>query len=191
MKSIKHLLIISFLFICQNIFSQNLTQEQWNKIRNEAFYEFIQNGGTTQQWEYNSDKIAQDYYKRKYQTNKYGEAEQKKSYVKGTFLSGDGVEGYFYNNYVMNSAQQTLGYLKNGYFLSNSGQCVGYVKGSSVCKCDGTLIAYVNGDGFYNSQNYRLWRIEGETLYSNNQAVIKIVGMDMYSLAAFYLFIIK
>ena len=191
MKNFKYLIIIFFTLVCQSIFSQNVTQEQWKKIRDEAFYEFIQNGGTTDQWTQNSDKIAQDYYKRKYTTNKYGGVEQKKSYVKGTFISGSGVEGYFYNNNVLNSSQQSLGYLKGGYFLGSTGQCVGFVNGNKICSCDGSTIAYVSGGVLYDWQNKYLWSIQGDYLYSNNQAVIQIVGLDMYSLAAFYLFIIK
>jgi hypothetical protein len=176
------------MFICQNIFAQNITQDQWNKIRNEAYFDFIQNGGTTQQWEYNSDKIAQDYYNKKYQTNKYGEAQQKQSYVKGTFVSNNGPIGSFKNGYVLNSMGQTLGYLSQGYFMNSQQQCVGYVSGGQILSCNGNIIAIVKSDGVYNSQGYLVYALKGEILYSQNYPVIQISGIDMNSLAAYLLF---
>jgi hypothetical protein len=188
MKNIKHLLFILFLFVCSNIFAQNMTQEQWNKIRDEAFTEFIQNGGTTEQWQYNSDKIAQDYYKRKYTYNNSGEVQRKQSYVPGTFIGANGSVGSYKNGYVLNSMGQTLGYLSQGYFMNGQQQCVGYVKGGQILSCNGTLLATVNSSGVYNAQGYLTYAIKGETLYSQNYAVLQIAGMDMYSLAAYLLF---
>ena len=191
MNRLKTYIFILIMSLGTGIFAQSMSQQQWSKMRDDAFLDFIQSGGTTEQWQHYSEQIVQEYLNRNYQTNKSGQQVLKQNYVNGTFLSGAGVEGYFYNNYVLNSAQQALGYFNNGYFLTASGQCVGYVSGSKIHTCDGTVIAYVNGDGFYNWQNYRLWRIQGETLYSNNRAEIRIVGLDMYSLAAFYLFIVN
>ena len=191
MKFFKFILSILFFLLFKNTFSQSMGQQQWSKIRDEAFLKFIQNGGTTEQWQYNSDKIVEDYYNRTYNYNNAGQVERKKNYVTGTILSSTGVEGYFYNNVVMNSGQQTLGYFKNGYFLTYSGECVGFVNNNKICACDGSTIAYLNGDGFYNYRGYLLWRIQGENLLSNNQVQIKIVGLNLYSLAAFYLFIVN
>ncbi len=188
MKSIKQILIISFLFICQTAFSQNMTQEQWNKIRNEAYLEFIQNGGTTEQWQYNSDKIAQDYYKRKYTYNNSGEVQRKQSYVPGTFIGGNGPVGSYKNGYVLNSMGQTLGYLSQGYFMNAQQQCVGFVKGGQILSCNGSILATVNSNGVYNAQGYLIYALKGETLYSQNYPVLQIAGMDMYSLAAYLLF---
>jgi hypothetical protein len=188
MKSIKQILIISFLFICQTAFSQNMTQEQWNKIRNEAYLEFIQNGGTTEQWHYNSDKIAQDYYKRKYTYNNSGQVQRKQSYVPGTFIGGNGTVGSYKNGYVLNSMGQTLGYLSQGYFMNAQQQCVGFVKGGQILSCNGSVLATVNSNGVYNAQGYLIYALKGETLYSQNYPVLQIAGMDMYSLAAYLLF---
>jgi hypothetical protein len=188
MKFIKHLLIISLLFICQNIFAQNMTQQQWNKIRDEAFLEFTQNGGTTQQWQYNSEKIVQDYYKIKYTTNNSGEVKRQQSYVKGTFVSNNGTVGSFKNGYVLNSMGQTLGYLSQGYFMNSQQQCVGYVSGGQILSCNGNIIAIVKSDGVYNPQGYLVYALKGETLYSQNYPVLQISGIDMSSLAAYLLF---
>jgi hypothetical protein len=188
MKLIKRILFIAFLFIGQNIFAQNMTQEQWNKIRDEAFTEFIQNGGTTEQWQYNSDKIAQDYYKRKYTYNNSGEVQRKQSYVAGTFIGANGPVGSFKNNYVLNSMGQTLGYLSQGYFMNSQQQCVGYVSGGQILSCNGSIIAIVKSDGVYNPQGYLVYALKGETLYSQNYAVLQISGINMSSLAAYLLF---
>jgi hypothetical protein len=188
MKFIKNVLVISTFFFCQNIFAQNLTQQQWNKIRQDAFLEFTQNGGTTQQWEYNSDQIAQDYYKSKYQTNKYGQAQQKQSYVQGTFVSSNGPVGSFKNNYVLNSMGQTLGYLSQGYFMNSQQQCVGYIRGSQIFSCNGGIVATIKNDGVYNPQGYLVYGLNGETLYSQNYPILQISGINMDSLAAYLLF---
>ena len=188
MESLKHLLIVLFLFICQNIFAQNITQEQWNKIRDEAFIEFIQKGGTTQQWQYNSDNLSKDYYKRKYETNKYGEAQRKQTYVKGTFFSNSGIVGSYKNGYILNSLGQTLGYLAQGYFMNSQNQCVGFVKGGQILSCNGTLLFTVNSSGVYGPQGYLTYALKGEILYSQNYPFIQISGIDMNSLAADLLF---
>lgn len=182
-------LLLALLLQGDSAFGQNMTQQQWNKIRDEAFNEYTQKGGTTQNWEHNSDKISQDYFKRKYQTNKYSEYQQKQSYVKGTFISNSGVVGSFKNSYVSNSMGQTLGYISQGYFMSYQGQqCVGYIKGNQILSCSGNLIATVNSSGVYNPQGYLVYAIQGEILYSQNYPVLQISGMDMYSLAAYLLF---
>jgi hypothetical protein len=188
MKKIYQLLLFSLLFLCQSIFAQNMTQEEWNEIRNEAFYEYIQNGGTTDQWQYNSDKIAQEYYKRTYTFNNSGQVQRKQSYVAGTFVGANGPIGSCKNGYVSNSMGQTLGYLSQGYFMNNRQQCVGIVKGSQILSCDGSLLASVNSNGIYNSQGYLLYSLKGETLYSKNYFLVQISGIDIYSLAAYLLF---
>jgi len=188
MKSIKHILIITLLFICQDIFAQNMTQQEWNKIRDEAFLEYIQNGGTTEQWQYNSDKIAQDYYKRKYTYNNSGQVQRKQSYVQGTFVGANGPIGSYKNGYVLNSMGQTLGYLSQGYFMNSNQQCVGFVKGSQILSCNNNVLATINNNGIYNSQGYLLYSLKGETLYSQNYFLVQISGIDIYSLAAYLLF---
>lgn len=177
------------IFSFNHVFAQNMTQEQWNKIRNEAFNEYTQKGGTTGNWEHYSDKITQDYYKRKYEANKYSEYQQKQTYVNGLFISNNGTVGSYKNGYVSNSMGQTLGYVSQGYFMNYQGQqCVGYIKGNQILSCSGNLIATVNNSGVYNPQGYLVYAIKGETLYSQNYPVLKITGMDMYSLAAYLLF---
>ncbi len=165
-----------------------MTQQQWNKIRDEAFLEFTQNGGTTQQWQYNSEKIAQDYYKREYTTNNSGDVKRQQSYVKGTFVSNNGPVGSFKNGYVLNSMGQTIGYLSQGYFMNSQQQCVGTVSGGQILSCNGNIIALVKSDGVYNPQGYLVYGLKGETLYSQNYPVVQISGIDMSSLGAYLLF---
>jgi len=188
MKAIKTMVLISFFFICQSVFAQNMTQEQWNKIRDDAFLEFMQNGGTTQQWQYNSDKIAQDYYKRKYTYNNSGEVQRKQSYVQGTFVGANGPIGSFKNGYILNSMGQTLGYLSQGYFMNAQQQCVGCVKGNQILSCNGSVLATVNSNGVYSPQGYLTYALKGETLYRQNYFLVQISGMDINSLAAYLLF---
>jgi hypothetical protein len=165
-----------------------LKQEQWNKIRDDAFLEFMQNGGTTQQWQYNSDKIAQDYYKRTYTNNNSGGVQRKQSYVQGTFVGANGPIGSFKNGYVLNAMGQTLGYLSQGYFMNAQQQCVGCVKGNQILSCNGSLLATVNSNGVYSPQGYLTYALRGETLYRQNYFLVQISGMDINSLAAYLLF---
>jgi hypothetical protein len=188
MKKIKTILFISLLLFCTGVLAQNMTQEQWTKIRDEALMEFIQNGGTTQQWQYNSDKITQDYYKRKYTNNNSGEVQRKQSYVQGTFVGPNGPIGSYKNGYVLNSMGQTLGYLNQGYFMNGRQQCVGFVKENQILSCEGNIVATINNNGVYNSQGYLLYSLNGEALYSQNYFKVQISGIDIYSLAAYLLF---
>ncbi len=180
--------IVSFVISAQSVFSQNMSQGQWNTIRDEAYLNFIQNGGTTQQWQYNSDQIAQDYYKRIYTYSNSGEVQRKQSYVAGTFVGANGPMGSFNNGYVLNSMGQTMGYWSQGSFLNSQGQCVGIVRGNQILTCNGGLLATINSNGVYDAQGYVIYAIKGETLYSQNYPVLQIAGMDIYSLAAYLLF---
>jgi hypothetical protein len=172
----------------QNVLGQDLTQDQWTKIRTEAYFDFIENGGTMQQWDINSDRIAQDFYKRKYTHDNSGEVQRKQSYVQGTFVSTNGPVGSFKNSYVLNSMGQTLGYLSQGYFMNSQQQCIGFVKGNQILSCNGNLLATVNNSGVYNPQGYLIYAIKGESLYSQNYLKVQISGMNINSLAAYLLF---
>ena len=140
------------------------------------------------QWQYNSDKIAQDYYKREYTYNNSGEVQRKQSYVQGTFVGANGPIGSFKNGYVLNSMGQTLGYLSQGYFMNAQQQCVGFVKGNQILSCNGSLLATVNSNGVYSPKGYLTYAIKGDTLYSQNYFLLQISGMDINSLAAYLLF---
>ena len=113
MNRLKAYIFILIMSLGTGIFAQSMSQQQWSKMRDDAFLDFIQSGGTTEQWQHYSEQIVQEYLNRNYQTNSSGQQVLKQNYVNGTFLSGAGVEGYFYNNYVLNSAQQPLGYFNN------------------------------------------------------------------------------
>ena len=189
MKKTKYLLLLTFLVTFQFVYAQSMTQEQWTKIRNEALLEFIQNGGTTDQWDHYSEQIVQEYYKRKYTYNNSGQVQRKQTFVAGTFIGASNYAvGSFRNGYVVNSMGQTLGYLSQGYFMNNQQQCVGYVNGSQIFSCNGNLLATVKSNGVYNAQGYLSYTLKGETLYSQNYFLVQITGMDIYSLAAYLLF---
>lgn len=187
-RSIIVLTILYFSLISFKIAAQNLTTEEWNAIRNEAFYDFIGKGGTTSQWEYNSDRITQEYYRAHYSFNNSGQAQRRQSYVQGTFVGANGPVGAFRNGYVSNSMGQNLGYISQGQFINNRQQCVGYIQGSQIYACNGTLIASIRNNGVYDAQGYLIYTLNGETLLSQNYFVVKIEGIDMTSLAAYLLF---
>lgn len=60
-KNMFLLVALLFGYFC---IGQTMTTEQWNKMRDEAFLNYIQNGGTTDGFMRNSDKIIQDYIKK-------------------------------------------------------------------------------------------------------------------------------
>ena len=197
MKIIKNLLIIFMMSLFQNVLGQNLTQDQWTKIRTEAYYDFIQNGGTLQQWNNNSDKIAQDFYKRKYTYDNSGEVQRKQSNDQGTFDNvnrpiGSSKNGY--NNsrevkskqsYVQGtfvSANGPIGSFKNSYVLNSMGQTLGYLSQGYFMNSQQQCIGFVNGNQILSCNGDLLATVNNNGVYSpQGYLIYAIKGESLYS----------
>jgi hypothetical protein len=185
----KSFLTFLSLILSLSIYSQNLTQQQWQQIQNEAYYDWLnKNNGYTQGWQQVRESYTKQYYQRNYQSNSANPSARKKTYKSGTFLSNQGAIGSYSNGYILNSYNQSLGYVSKGYYMSSSNQCIGFIKGYQIFNCQGHLLATVKSNGIYNAQGYLIYGLNGETLYKNNYPHVQISGLTMENLAAYLLF---
>jgi len=188
------ILITIILFCCNRSYSQNISNEQWQKVRQEAYLEYIQNGGTTDGFQ-RDPSIAQDYYKRNYGFDNGGNVQRREILQarrgSGTFYTGFGAVGKYSNGIVYNyqsGLNPQVGFNRGGTFYDSNNNCIGYVNGSTIYNCSSQVIAKIYNGSVVDGQGNLLYKINGENLISFNGQNVTIVDVSMNSLAAFLLF---
>lgn len=192
----KKLLLISIiiLFCYQSSYTQDISNEQWQKIRQDAYLEYIQNGGTTDGFQRNPS-IAQDYYKRNYGFDNSGTVQRKEILQarrgSGTIYAGVGAIGSYSNGNVYNyqsGLNSQVGYNRGGTFYDRNNNCIGYVSGSAIYNCNRQVVAKINNGSVEDGWGNLLFRINGDNLISFDGQNVSIVDISMNSLAAYILF---
>jgi len=186
---------IIILVSSYGVFSQNISNEQWQKIRQEAYLEYIQKGGSVDGFKRNSDEIVNNYYKRIYGVDNSGNVDRKEvlrtKNATGTFYSGHSAIGRYFNGDVYNyqsGLNSQVGYNRGGTFYDRNNNCVGYVNGNTIYNCNRKILATIRNGSVVNELGNLLYRINDNSLISSNGQSISIVDISINSLAAFILF---
>jgi hypothetical protein len=174
----------------QTAFSQYNNNQQQN-IQNNAFFEYIENGGSPERWTTVQGEYTKQYTNNNYQLNNSGSYEIKKTYKSGTISSSNGsIIGRYENSQILNNFNQPLGYYSNGWFYNYSNQCIGGVSGTSIVNCQGSSIAKFSNNTLYDNSGYVLGYLQGDNFYSSEGSLVAIIsGISMQNLTAFLLFL--
>jgi hypothetical protein len=184
--------IILLIFFTNSAFSQ-ISTEKWNKITQEAYLNFIQNGGSSERFRQNQEKIVQDYMKKNYSYNNSGEIENRsildarRMATVGAIYSGVNMVGQYSNGIVRRGMNQVGSYYNN-YFYAAGNRCIGKISGSNILDCNGNVLFTVNQRGVLKSSGQQIFTINGDQLISFGGGSVSINGISMESLAAYLLF---
>lgn len=190
---LKYTLMFFLLVYSSVCFGQTMTTEQWNKMRDEAFLNYIENGGTPEGFKRNADKIIDDYIKKTYSYNNSGEIDRKssldakRSSMIGSIYSGVSMIGSCSNGVVRTGVNQ-IGTYRNGFFYTNANNCIAKISGSVIKDCLGRTLFSVNQNAVFNASGRHLFTINGNQLLTVTGQNVTINGISMESLAAYLLF---
>ena len=184
--------ILLLTFFTTSAFSQ-MSTEQWNKISQEAYLNYIQNGGTSESFRQNQERIVQDYIKKNYSYNNSGAIENrsildaKRTATIGSIYSGVNMIGQ-YSNGIVRKGMNQIGSYYNNYFYAAGNRCIGKISGANILDCNGNVLFTVNQRGIFKSSGQQIFTINGDQLISFGGGSVSINGISMESLAAYLLF---
>jgi len=185
-----------FLFLLMLLsftsFSQDISTEQWNKLSGEAFLDFTQRGGTTDQYTANASKIIQDYIKRYYTFDNSGrlvrreQAQAQSRTSTGYFYSGQNMIGYVSNGTVFRGLN-AVGLFNQGAFTNMTGSLLGSISGNKIVDPLNNPLITVSGGKVYLKGGVT-FQINGSYLILPNGQQIRFTQMDMQNLGAYLMF---
>lgn len=188
----KKLFLFAILLISLTSFSQDISTEQWNRLSGEAFSDFTQRGGSTDQYTANSTQIIQAYIKKYYTFDNGGnlrrreQAQAQSKTSTGYFYSGQNTIGYMSNGTVYRGLN-AVGLYNQGAFSNLTGTQLGSISGNRIVDPLNNPIITVSGGKVYLKNGMSL-HINGNYLILPNGQQIRFTQMDMQHVGAYLMF---